>query len=589
MSIRIAAFLLGTFASVLVATSAMQAGVTPVGTGFTYQGQLRQGGSLVNSSADMQFSLWDAGAGPTHIGATLQVNNAALVDGTFTADLDFGVSAFAGDARWLQIAVRVPHDPSNIAPFTTLSPRQQMKAAPYALFALSGNQGPQGPSGATGPQGIPGPTGQQGATGPQGAPGATGPQGAAGSQGIQGIQGIQGPIGPQGPAGDTHWLINGSETYYLAGNVGIGTANPTQRLDVRGNGTPSPLVRFENVDGSGGGGEVLRIDSSGFAPGIHLIATNGSTAISAGVTGSGNGVNVVATTTGAAVQAWNDGTGPAVKIVGNMMFDNFINNVPMIYLFDEGTVNANRMVLAHSPSFPSWGLQYQDVPDDFAFVGSGVERVRIDLNGSDAGLGTDGTLVIGAATDVNIALDSNEIMARSNGQVATLYINNEGGDVRIGQNGVVSSTLYVPVIAITGADVAERFPISDSLGAVTPGTVMEIDPVNPGKLRLARGAYNRRVAGVVSGAGGIPVGAILGNLPGSEDAPPIALSGRVYVLADAESGGAIQPGDLLTTSDVPGHAMNVADFSRAHGAIIGKAMSSLESGRGMVLVLVNLQ
>jgi len=94
---------------------------------------------------------------------------------------------------------------------------------------------------------------------------------------------------------------------------------------------------------------------------------------------------------------------------------------------------------------------------------------------------------------------------------------------------------------------------------------------------------------VVSGAGDIPVGAILGNLPGHEDAPPVALSGRVWVRCDASS-TAIAPGDMLTTSDTPGHAMKAADRARAYGTILGKSMTALAQGeRGLVLVLVNLQ
>ena len=69
---------------------------------------------------------------------------------------------------------------------------------------------------------------------------------------------------------------------------------------------------------------------------------------------------------------------------------------------------------------------------------------------------------------------------------------------------------------------------------------------------------------------------------------PVALTGRVYAWADA-SYAAIEPGDLLTTSDTPGHAMRVSDYTRAQGAIIGKAMSKLSEGKGLVLVLVTLQ
>ena len=68
----------------------------------------------------------------------------------------------------------------------------------------------------------------------------------------------------------------------------------------------------------------------------------------------------------------------------------------------------------------------------------------------------------------------------------------------------------------------------------------------------------------------------------------VALTGRVYALADA-SNAPIKPGDLLTSSDVPGHAMKVTDSSRGTGAIIGKAMSGLKNGQGLVLVLVSLQ
>lgn len=151
----------------------------------------------------------------------------------------------------------------------------------------------------------------------------------------------------------------------------------------------------------------------------------------------------------------------------------------------------------------------------------------------------------------------------------------------------VHGRLKVGILEIAGADVAEKFLSSDD--RVEPGTVMEIDPDNVGQLRVARAAYSSRVAGVVSGAGDIPTGAVLGNLPGHEDAPPIALSGRVWVQCDAGN-TSIAPGDLLTTSEIAGHAMKSTDRDRSHGAVIGKAMSALAYGeRGLVLVLVNLQ
>ena len=68
----------------------------------------------------------------------------------------------------------------------------------------------------------------------------------------------------------------------------------------------------------------------------------------------------------------------------------------------------------------------------------------------------------------------------------------------------------------------------------------------------------------------------------------VALTGRVWCYVDSGL-GAIVPGDLLTTSDTPGHAMKVTDDANAQGAVIGKAMTPLKSGRGLVLVLVQPQ
>jgi hypothetical protein len=101
-------------------------------------------------------------------------------------------------------------------------------------------------------------------------------------------------------------------------------------------------------------------------------------------------------------------------------------------------------------------------------------------------------------------------------------------------------------------------------------------------------AYDTRVAGVLSGANGIHPGIEMQQQGLLEGGQNVALSGRVYALADAAY-GPIQPGDLLTTSDTLGHAMKVKKHGKAQGAILGKAMSGLKQGRGMVLVLVALQ
>ena len=171
-----------------------------------------------------------------------------------------------------------------------------------------------------------------------------------------------------------------------------------------------------------------------------------------------------------------------------------------------------------------------------------------------------------------------------------------GGRVGIGVVGVPTSKLQVvgrtttSELEITGgSDLSEHFDIDNSEQEIKPGMVVCIDPEIPGKLVLSSNAYDRKVAGIVSGAGGIGTGLLMGQKDSvANGAYPVALTGRVYCWADA-SNGSIQSGDLLTTSDMAGHAMKVTDYTKAQGAILGKAMSSLESGKGLVLVLVSLQ
>ncbi|MCD4681805.1 MAG: hypothetical protein K8R86_00870, partial [Bacteroidales bacterium] len=135
-----------------------------------------------------------------------------------------------------------------------------------------------------------------------------------------------------------------------------------------------------------------------------------------------------------------------------------------------------------------------------------------------------------------------------------------------------------------GLDYAEGFNVTDKIN-IEPGAILCIDPENPGKLKISETAYDKTVAGIVAGANGLGSGVRLGTQEFDCD---VALAGRVYcnTIATTEN---IEPGDMLTTSSIPGFAMKVTDFENAHGAILGKAMESLEKGKkGQILVLVTL-
>jgi hypothetical protein len=140
-------------------------------------------------------------------------------------------------------------------------------------------------------------------------------------------------------------------------------------------------------------------------------------------------------------------------------------------------------------------------------------------------------------------------------------------------------------IRLTNADCAEDFNIGTDL-TVEPGTVMVIN--EEGALDPSREAYDKKVAGVVSGGGEFKPGIILDKQESPRARMPIALIGKVYCKADARY-RPIGVGDLLTTSETPGHAMKANDPRRSFGAVIGKALQPLRGGTGLIPILIALQ
>ena len=223
-------------AGMLAAGIAMAA---PLGTGFTYQGQLNQGGVPVNGNVNLRFGLYDAAISGANLGARQILTAVPVANGLFTVELNgsgqFGASAFNGEARWLEVEVCT--DPAcNSA--TVLSPRQALTATPYALTAAK----PWNISGSNisfsgGNVGI-------GTASPQG------PLDAASGTGSfvrvdatngdvhfnGGSDGAFGLYNDSGAAGRTEILGQGVPRLAIlnTGNVGIGTTAPAAALDVRG-------------------------------------------------------------------------------------------------------------------------------------------------------------------------------------------------------------------------------------------------------------------------------------------------------------------------------------------------------------------
>ena len=600
-------------AAIVLAWGGTAGGQTPVGTGFTYQGQLKQGGVPADGSADLRFTLWDAENGDSQLGSAVSIpltGDKELINGLFTVELNadgaFSPDAFNGEARWLQIEVRMPawDGAGKEPPFMTLAPRQKLTGVPYAHYAIDGGSEPLWQLTGSdiyyndGNVGIGTITPSENLVVGEDLGGYAGNRIAVGDAAAGTTPGFM--VGED----DSNrawmvWSVNdnllsfgmlnnntryGNTLVLKDGNVGVGTAEPTSKLHISSLGEATLTIEADTNDiGSETQNARIYLSQDGGAVTGRIGYRHGDNSLE--IVNAYNDSLILGTNDTDAVTITAEGrvgigtTEPTAKLEATLSGYGCTPDPPWV-CYD--WTNSARLVTSEYAVYGN-----AESPAGFAgyFEGRGYFRSNVGIGtpspdvklhiegGTNCEPESGGYVVIGSISEKNIAIDNDEIMARENGAPATLYLNRNGHAVR------------VPVLEITGADLAEKFPVSE---AVTPGTVVEIDPDRPGHLRVSRSAYTRRVAGVVSGANGLSVGAVLGNMPGYKDAPPIALSGRVWVHCDATE-HPITPGDLLTTSATAGHAMKVSDPSRAQGAVLGKAMTPLSTGKGLVLTLVTLQ
>ena len=222
-------------------------------------------------------------------------------------------------------------------------------------------------------------------------------------------------------------------------------------------------------------------------------------------------------------------------------------------------------------------------------------RVFGVFGASGTGVGIRAVSETGRAFEAQAKGKGEGVFAQSNGGDGVLGISGTGVGVH-GKGGKLAGLFEGSVaikgnltvdgdIQLSGQDYAEDFDVAVATTA-EPGTVMVLDDC--GGIRMSDQAYDRRVAGVVSGAGDYKPAVILGRQGSTANRCTVALMGKVYCRVDA-SAGPIAIGDLLTTSDTPGHAMKATNPEQAFGAVIGKALRPLAEGRGLVPILVSLQ
>ena len=448
-----------------------------LGTTFTYQGQLKSGGELVNANCSMAFRLYDDVSSGNLVGNPI-TTTVPIGNGQFAVGLDFG-AVFDGDARWLDIRVMCPGDSSYI----TLTPRQPLNPTPYALQVA-----------------------QLTAYNPNN----------------------------RGASVNLDWYNDWPRIRY--GGNGTGAANG---FLIQGQGDSTKMTILDNGDvsiGTPNDRARLTIESGSNQRAVYL---SGGPSIS--FTDLRDKWNLPTTNSGSAAlpmiaSDWDTGGG-----FGIIQGDNVAS--PMVWMYE--ATGRNAFTVARK---------------GFSGTGSNVLTISAKLSP-----------LFQVRENGNVGIGTTSPQARLD-VVGVIRVSDSGGN---------------PVVEIgEGLDYAETFTMSGEQ-AVLSGMVVVIDPEHPGALRLSTEAYDTRVAGVIAGANGLGSGVRLGDdVAGGQ---PVALAGRVYCYVDASS-GAIQPGDLLTTSSTPGYAMKVSNYAQAQGAILGKAMEPLAQGeKGMILILVTLQ
>jgi hypothetical protein len=139
---------------------------------------------------------------------------------------------------------------------------------------------------------------------------------------------------------------------------------------------------------------------------------------------------------------------------------------------------------------------------------------------------------------------------------------------------------------LCGGDYAEAVNAKGLRKTYEPGDVLVIGDGTEGEVQKSAEPYSTMVAGIFATKPGV-IGRRQSLLKDADEIP-MAMVGIVPTKVTAEN-GPIHRGDLLVTSSTTGYAMKGIDRSRLVGAVIGKAMGSLETGTGVIEVLVTLQ
>lgn len=378
------------------------------------------------------------------------------------------------------------------------------------------------------------------------------------------------PTHPQGGGGGVQRTFTscGQAVYFADGS----TSKPLPTAGVIGIGGVSPL----------GGSCPGVVGSSTDNDGVDGSSTNGnglsgSSTTGMGVSGNSDSNIGVRGTSSSSWGIWGQTTFGEAAVLGNHAGDGF--GVYGLSSASHGVLGVNNRGSGLHPyddvqqqpfSCGVWGDSY----DGCGVFGTSASRFP-GVYGRNSGKGY---AIYGVATQDGFA-------GHFEGAVAcTGHIH--CGDPNNPPLSPLDGSLYVDTdVVLQNGDCAEEFDVV-SAQEVEPGTVMVID--EKGALKPAGIAYDKRVAGIISGADACRPAIVLNRRRTEIKQVPLALLGTVYCKVDSQY-GPIEVGDLLTTSATPGHAMKATDPLKAFGAVIGKALRAQAAGQGLIPVLVSLQ